>query len=284
MATPCPNRGSLVGDFFSAHWNLWMPQNRTVVKQVLRSHTRKTYKAKARTPGFFATLSLLSQTDGILTLPLIKSFPPLLLCLYNFKRKVKFQMYRRVDQPSAPSMDAGGRNRETARPVVGKVQKQMSGRYSDIWLSFSIVTLPMLTFSALLLGLVYCYRVTHGTAASINLQTPDIASWSSSLGPLLAGFVMSLASYPLSRQFWNDVQDQEPSLPTPFQFALILKFITSSGWGALYGWIRYLARWKEQRQLQSRLLTASASVTALATILGYDLSVDQEPRGTAYRE
>jgi hypothetical protein len=280
-----------------------MPQNRTVVKQVLRSHTRKTYKAKARTPGFFATLSLLSQTDGILTLPLIKSFPPLLLCLYNFKRKVKFQMYRRVDQPSAPSMDAGGRNRETARPVVGKVQKQMSGRYSDIWLSFSIVTLPMLTFSALLLGLVYCYRVTHGTAASINLQTPDIvdepgiyyvdlsatvlifiASWSSSLGPLLAGFVMSLASYPLSRQFWNDVQDQEPSLPTPFQFALILKFITSSGWGALYGWIRYLARWKEQRQLQSRLLTASASVTALATILGYDLSVDQEPRGTAYRE
>jgi hypothetical protein len=200
-------------------------------------------------------------------------------------------------------MAAGGRNRETAQPVVGKVQKQMSGRYSDIWLSFSIVTLPMLAFSALLLWLVYYYRVTHGTAASINLRTPDtvdepgiyyvdlsatvlifIASWSSSLGPLLAGFVMSLASYPLSRQFWNDVQDQEPSLPTPFQFALILKFITSSGWGALYGWIRYLARWKEQRQLQSRLLTASASVTALATILGYDLSVDQEPRGTAYRE
>ncbi|OAP61647.1 hypothetical protein AYL99_03850 [Fonsecaea erecta] len=198
-------------------------------------------------------------------------------------------MYRRVHQaPAAPRKHARARDRETAPPPTSKFQKHMSGRYGDIWLSFSIVTLPMLAFSALLLGLVYHYRVTHSPAATSGLRTDDltdepgiyyvdlsatvlifIASWSSTLGPLLAGFLMALASYPLSKKYWNDVLHQHPDLPTPFQFALILKFLTSSGWGSLYSWVKYLAGWKKQRQWQSRLLTASASVTVLTTFLGF---------------
>lgn len=196
-------------------------------------------------------------------------------------------MYRRIDRVPRSGRYSSTSNGEIDTFVGATAQKQMSGRHSEIWLSFSVVCLPMLMFSALLLGLVYKYRVTHGVATNDNLHMPAmidepgiyyvdlsatvlifVASWSSSLGPLLAGFVMSLASYPLSKRFWNDVQQQEANLPTPFQFALTLKFITSGGWGALYTWIKYLVGWKKQRQLQSNLLTASACVTVIATTMG----------------
>ncbi|OQV08682.1 hypothetical protein CLAIMM_12910 [Cladophialophora immunda] len=195
-------------------------------------------------------------------------------------------MYRRAHQAPATSKYSRARDRETVQPPTSKIQKHMSGRYGDIWLSFSLVALPMLVFSALLLGLVYSYRVTHAPAPTSGLRTDDIvdepgiyyvdlsatvlifiASWSSTLGPLLAGFLMALASYPLSRRYWKDVQQQQPDLPTPFQLVLILKFFTSAGWGSLYSWIKYLIGWKKQRQSQSRLLTASASVTLLAAFL-----------------
>ncbi|KAI8632831.1 hypothetical protein F5Y19DRAFT_462619 [Xylariaceae sp. FL1651] len=162
----------------------------------------------------------------------------------------------------------------------------MSGRLIDIWTAFAISTIPMLTFSAVLLGLVYSYRVKHSANIDERLQSPAtsdepgvyyvnlsatvlifISSWSSSLGPLLLSFLMTLASYPLARHYWLDIREQKPTLPTPFQFALSLKFMSGGGWGALYNWMRYLVGWRKQRQFQSTLLTESAFATVVITTL-----------------
>lgn len=165
----------------------------------------------------------------------------------------------------------------------------MAGRYSEIVLSFVIVTIPMLTFTAALLGLVFHYRVTHNGAVFENLDltgTRDeagiyyvnlnstllifIASWSSSLAPILAGFVLALASYPIARGYLRDSRtERSHQLPSPYQLALILKFLNGGGLGALWTWLKYLAGWRQRRERQSNSLTSTASVAILATVLAY---------------
>ncbi|KIW13043.1 hypothetical protein PV08_08230 [Exophiala spinifera] len=193
-------------------------------------------------------------------------------------------MYRKVN---TGEVSRGFSKRPGTPSEVEDSHRRMSGRLVDIWTAFAIVTIPMLAFSAVLLGLVYRYRVTHSTTGDSRLRSPGttdeagvyyvnlsatvlifISSWSSSVGPLLLGFLMTLASYPLTRHYWQDIQEQKPTLPTPFQFALSLKFLGGGGWGALYSWMQYLIGWKHQRQLQSRLLTESAFATVIVTILG----------------
>ena len=171
----------------------------------------------------------------------------------------------------------------------GRSGKKMSGRLSDIALSFSVVTIPMLMFTGVLLGLVYHYRITHNEVSFETLRAPGsideagiyyvnlsatvlifISSWSSSLAAILAGLMMTLASYPIAWRHLRDVRAYRPQrLLTPFQLALTLKFLDGGGWGALWSWIKYVAGWRKQRQLQARTLTASASVMILAVFLGY---------------
>lgn len=197
-------------------------------------------------------------------------------------------MYRKLGPAQAHSGDPRPIESEPPPGKSSEASEHISGNSADIWLSFTVLCLPPVTFSALLLGLVYAYRVTPGTSVISDTRTSDtfdepgvcyvrlsatvlifIASWSSSLAPLLVGLIMNLASYPISRKYWEDIQNQQPDLPTPYQLALVIKFIAASGWGALYRWVQYLVGWRKQRQAQSRILTASASVTLLATILGY---------------
>lgn len=47
--------------------------------------------------------------------------------------------------------------------------KRMAARYSNIATSFVIVTIPMLLFTAVLLGLIFYYRVSHNTPPFDNL-------------------------------------------------------------------------------------------------------------------
>ena len=85
---------------------------------------------------------------------------------------------------------------------------------------------------------------------------------------MLAGYVLNLVLYPVSKGLWNDSQSASHALPTPFQLALILNLFSSSGWGSLYGWFNYLIKWRGRRQNQVRALTWSVLFTVLATFLG----------------
>jgi len=169
-----------------------------------------------------------------------------------------------------------------------RVSKRMGGRFSDIILSLVIVAVPMLLFAGLILGLVFHYRVTHNNAPFENLQlegTKDepgiyyvnlnatflvfIASWSSSVAPMLASFVLVLAAYPICREYLNQARaNRSEELLTPYQLALTLRFMNGGGFGALWSWLKYNLGWKNERQAQGKVLSTTASVAILASSLG----------------
>jgi len=143
------------------------------------------------------------------------------------------------------------------------------GRVTDIISAFFIITIPMVAFSGLLLGLIYSHRVEIKSSTISNLspsttQVLDnsailvdmssttltlIASWSSTVAPLLLGFVLTLASYPIARRMLiasheNTIGD----LPTPFQFAIMLRMIHNASLSSLLQWSKYYFGWRERRQ------------------------------------
>ncbi|KAE9379858.1 hypothetical protein N431DRAFT_325025 [Stipitochalara longipes BDJ] len=161
----------------------------------------------------------------------------------------------------------------------------MGGRTSDITLGFVIITFPMLIFAGVLLGLVFHYRVTHNDLSYANLQVPGatdepgiyyvnlnvstftfIASWSSTLAPMLVGFVLALAAYPICRQYMGQARGE---LLTPYQLALTLRFMNGGGFGAMWSWFKYHFSWRKVRVSQSRTLGRTAVVAVLATGLAY---------------
>jgi hypothetical protein len=167
-------------------------------------------------------------------------------------------------------------------------RRQLSGRLSHVALSFFILTGPMLAFTAVLLGLVFYYRVKHTDGPFPNLQNKEmhdeagiyyvrlsatflifISSWSSSLGPLLVGFALALAAYPIARQLLRQARANNPrELLTPHELALTLKFLEGGGFGALWAWVKYLANPRQKRQPQATTLVSVASVTVVAVSLG----------------
>jgi len=193
--------------------------------------------------------------------------------------------YRSLIQHGTKPAESASHESENSPPAR---RRQLSGRLSQVALSFFVLTGPMLAFTAVLLGLVFHYRVKHADGPFPNLQTRDmrdeagiyyvklsatflifISSWSSSLGPLLAGFALALAAYPIARHSLRQVRVNNPrELLTPHQLALTLKFLEGGGFGALWAWVKYLANSRQKRQPQATTLVSVASVAVVAVSLG----------------
>ena len=166
-------------------------------------------------------------------------------------------------------------------------EKRMGGRYSDITWSFLVLTIPMLLFVCVLLGLVFHYRVQSKGVPFENLRLSDdqdekgvyyvnisstilvfIASWSSSLAPALASFALALVGYPVARRYLREERaERNGKLLTPYQLFLTLQFLDGGGISALWSWLKYLFRWRNQRQAQASPLSTTASVVVIALIL-----------------
>jgi len=173
-----------------------------------------------------------------------------------------------------------------------QIIKRMRGRFSDILLSFAIITIPMLAFAGVLLGLVFHYRVTHNSPPYEHLQlegTRDepgiyyvdlnatfivfIASWSSSVAPMLASFILVLAAYPICRQYLGQARaNLTRELLTPYQLALTLRFMNGGGFGALWSWLNYHVGWKSVRERQGSVLRKTALMAIISLSLGYAIS------------
>lgn len=131
---------------------------------------------------------------------------------------------------------------------------KMTGRISEIMLHTTLLVLPMVIFSAVLLGLVFSNRVEYnpsgldecGSAGKVDeagifyvdfsaTRLIFIASWSSSLAPILVGSVVVLISYPMARRIIvsNEVENTA-KLPIPFQLSLMLRMLSGGGFGALW--------------------------------------------------
>lgn len=91
----------------------------------------------------------------------------------------------------------------------------MKGSIITILLAFGIVTLPMIVLSGLLLGLIFAFKLSHGIPASSEFKSLDlaedssaiyvdisatrlalIASFSSTIAPLIIGSAISLLMFP----------------------------------------------------------------------------------------
>lgn len=164
---------------------------------------------------------------------------------------------------------------------------RVSGGLNDIWLACAVISLPMMALSAILLGLIFYNRVNANGSILSDLQlsqvTNDdqnaylvnfsstrlitIASWTSSVAPLLPGFVMTLLSFPTARHFSESSQLRRvTSLPTPYQLSLYLGLL-SGGMGSLWQWVKY-KRWR-QREEQASVVGTLVIGLATATLLGY---------------
>jgi hypothetical protein len=174
---------------------------------------------------------------------------------------------------------------------IGTQEKHvsMSGRNSDIAISAFVTTVPILVMSGALLALVFKLRVIQEPsifAQGPQGQTTDeagvyyvhisstylvfIASLSSSVVPMLATFLLALASFPIAKgvQKQSRSESRTRSL-TPYQFALTLNFLGGGGYGAMWRWVKYLFTQRRAREPQAEALTQAAWSTLLTLLLGY---------------
>ncbi|KEQ58392.1 uncharacterized protein M437DRAFT_59500 [Aureobasidium melanogenum CBS 110374] len=163
----------------------------------------------------------------------------------------------------------------------------MSRRYSDIALSALVITVPFLILSGVLLALVFNLRVVQepsifSQGQQNTLNEPGvyyvnisstflvfIASWSSSIVPMLATFMMTLASFPIANNVLKQSRLEKCTRSlTPYQFALALNFLSGGGYGAAWRWIKYLFMQREARERQAQALTQAPSFALLTLLLG----------------
>ncbi|KAE8154049.1 hypothetical protein BDV25DRAFT_167750 [Aspergillus avenaceus] len=156
-----------------------------------------------------------------------------------------------------------------------------------IWSCF-VTTVPIAALTIALLVLTVKHRVGHGDTSNENLSQPFattdnsafyvrfnssillfLTSWVSSMSTMLSGFLLTLASFPIARQFISDVQGSRfDRLLTPQQLALTLKFFDGSTLGALWAWLTYLCSWKRKDAPQTPPLIGAVCVALLATLMG----------------
>jgi hypothetical protein len=166
----------------------------------------------------------------------------------------------------------------------------MSGALREIAFACVVITCPMLAFTALLLCLLFFNQVYQSEIGTMGLQDPSntiggsdayyvdinsttlvfIASWSSSLAPILVGFVLTLYSYTIAKDYKRYAREQLfGSLLTPYQLSILLRFVNGSAFSALANWVKYLFFWRGRRQKQAAALPKVASIAIIAVLLSF---------------
>lgn len=158
--------------------------------------------------------------------------------------------------------------------------------YSAVLIPSCIIILPMLLFPAILLGVVFHYRISGSAPLFPSLASPSaepdqnayyvnmsvttiatIASWSSSVALSLVGFAMALWTFSISSSVLAQTHGEKyTELPTPFQFALLLKLI-SGGMAPLWDVFSYRWGWKKKRSKISPVVVKSTLVLAIGIVL-----------------
>lgn len=173
--------------------------------------------------------------------------------------------------------------------VVSIPHEQIQGRVQQIIIAFAVMVLPMLVLSGVLLGLVFYYRVPpnqyvsddlgreqgreqdYSDAYLVRFSAPKlvlVASWSSTISPILIGFAITLASYPTAKNLLtaSDARDTA-QLPTPFQLSLIISTISSGSFSSIWNWSIYTFGWRNKRQAQVKALKGLMTTLFMGMIL-----------------
>lgn len=141
----------------------------------------------------------------------------------------------------------------------------MGGAYNEIWLSSSVLVLPMLALSITLLGLIFTrlmpdeqssYSIDNSTAIELGnayyvnfsaTQLVFIASISSTLATVLIMPAMVLFSYVVAHHFArNSDLTRTANLPSSYQLGLIIKTLDAR-FSALFSFMSYAWGSKKNR-------------------------------------
>jgi hypothetical protein len=178
---------------------------------------------------------------------------------------------------------------QVAQQPAWKTQKKMNGARRDIFWALACILVPMLGLSALIIGLVLANRVKSNDETDSALAIPQrqdtddsayyvhinsttfatIASWSSTVAPLLIMAAMSLASFPVARNLKDRSASDSTDLPTPFQLGLLLETLTGSIM-SLWNFIRY-RRWEHKHSIAS-LLRSALTVLVVSSVVAYAIT------------
>ena len=173
------------------------------------------------------------------------------------------------------------RSKARSQPLDSK----MGGQKLEIGFASALLTIPMLTLAALLIGLVYEYRMPdHSSSYSFDNQTAlplgsayfvnyssttlvYIASLSSTLSTLLIPAAMLLYSYVLANDLAKDSDQAAMSnLPSPFQLNMLIKMVEGRLM-VLWSYVRYALGSKRRGiNIVPSLQHASIALLALAVL------------------
>ncbi|ETI22299.1 hypothetical protein G647_06372 [Cladophialophora carrionii CBS 160.54] len=170
-------------------------------------------------------------------------------------------------------------------------KKPHSGGKRIIFASLALIVVPMIGLAGLLLGLVLVNNVDKSADRSSGSLTLDwrsefdsgayyvnfnpttlvtIASWSSTVAPLLAVCAMILVSFPIAQSLKANSQMAGSELPTPFQFSLLLDCFSAGItplWNALSYW-----QWPQKEGAMASNVRNALTVLATFTALGYTIA------------
>lgn len=171
--------------------------------------------------------------------------------------------------------------------AVSQLQRS-KGKVKEItWNAFFLI-FPVLLLTCLLFAFIFGYRVDQkgepfeqlrGIGSSsldndayyVNLNSTlliFLVSWMSSLAPMLAGFAVALAAYPVAARLFEDTtQQNQVRLLTPYQLHLTLRLINGSTWGAMWKLMVYRLSWGKRVKGQGAALVSLFRVTLVVIIL-----------------
>ncbi|KAF7177282.1 hypothetical protein CNMCM7691_005172 [Aspergillus felis] len=135
---------------------------------------------------------------------------------------------------------------------------RITGKYTNIFTAFLILTLPLAVLVAVLLFLIFHYRVTNDVVSGALIQDlaqsdhgvlyvninptflMKIASLSSTVAGFLTTFAVGLAAYPLASAVLKSTRDCLPdALLSPLQYYLTLDLVENAGYMAVWRWLKF---------------------------------------------
>lgn len=189
--------------------------------------------------------------------------------------------------------------RGIAIPQIGEndtvinVDRSKSKRpgWQVIIISSSWLILPLTILTVALITYVYKHQVPHGNATPsvFEQESPDVpddgaiyvqvdstmlvflASWMSSVAPLLISFAIGLTTFPVTKQLLRDTRESARSgdLPTSSQLHLMMKLINGATFTGIWGLLRYRIKWRRRADGRSTALLSLMSVTIASILLRY---------------
>lgn len=171
------------------------------------------------------------------------------------------------------SLSNNGQNLQCPLPILWKA----------ILLPTAVIIFPMTALVAGLLALILGYRVKSDNSLFVEVSNAEalrnhavvlvnysatrivfVASWASTLAPLLSGFIMSLSSFQLALGMYRSSSSSDQHhLPTPYQYSLLVGLCLAST-GRLR---RYLSYSHSDGIIVPPILRRAARTLALSLVL-----------------